>query len=77
MSTPPVSPARPAVPVIERTCEGLLGALDTIDVEGWEGPTATALLTFIRTAMVRPLAVDVGLRGAAASQAEASAWEAV
>jgi hypothetical protein len=47
-----------------------------IDKEGWDGETATALLTFVREEIARPLAVYVGLRGLAASQAEASAWQA-
>ena len=78
-TTPPSaiqsSPADP--PPIERTKAGLLTLLDTVDVEGWNGPAATALLTYLRTDLIRPLAIDVGLRGAAASQAEATAWEAV
>src|SRR5665648_213184 len=64
-------------PQIDRTRAGLLAALGVVDVEGWDGPTATALLTYIRDDLVRPLTIDVGLRGAAASQAEATAWEAV
>lgn len=55
--------------------EDLLGRLDAITVEGWDGPTATDLLRFVRNHIVRPLVVDVGLRGAAASEAEATAWE--
>ncbi|NTW41187.1 MAG: hypothetical protein HGA44_15165 [Cellulomonadaceae bacterium] len=61
---------------IRRDRDGLLAALAAIDDEGWEGPTATQLLTFVRLEIARPLAIDVGLRGAAASQAEASAWQA-
>jgi hypothetical protein len=53
----------------------LLDVLTVIDSEGWEGPAATALLEYIRTEIVRPLAIDAGLRGAAASQAEATGWE--
>jgi hypothetical protein len=64
-------------PPVERTKDGLLTMLDAVDVEGWDGPAATALLTYVRTDLVRPLTIDVGLRGAAASQAEATAWEAV
>lgn len=69
---PPADP-----PQIERTRAGLLTMLDAVDVEGWDGPTATALLTYVRHGLVRPLTIDTGLRGAAASQAEATAWEAV
>ena len=55
----------------------LLEALTRIDREGWNGPTGSALLHELRATMVRPLAIDIGLRGAMASQAEASGWEAV
>lgn len=53
----------------------LFDRLDAIAVEGWDGPTATDLLRFVRSHIVRPLVVDVGLRGGAASEAEATAWE--
>lgn len=62
---------------IRRDRDGLLDHLAAIDVEGWDGPSATALLTYLRSHVVRPLAVDVGLRGACAAHAEATAWEAV
>jgi hypothetical protein len=64
-------------PRINRDRQGLLDVLTVIDSEGWEGPAATALLEYVRTEMVRPLAIDAGLRGAAASQAEATGWETV
>ncbi len=64
-------------PPVLRTTAGLLTLLDAVDGEGWNGPAATALLTYLRTDLIRPLVIDVGLRGAAASQAEATAWEAV
>ena len=51
--------------------------LNQIDDEGWDGATGSRLLTVIREAIARPLAVAAGLRGTAASQAEASAWAAV
>ncbi|WP_155855997.1 hypothetical protein [Cellulomonas sp. URHD0024] len=51
--------------------------LDAIEGEGWDGPTGTRLLTYLRERVVRPLAISVGLRGAAASQAEATAWQGV
>lgn len=53
----------------------LFDRLDAIAVEGWDGPTATDLLRLVRSHIVRPLVVDVGLRGGAASEAEATAWE--
>ncbi|WP_199421645.1 hypothetical protein [Actinotalea solisilvae] len=62
---------------LRRDRDGLLDHLAAIDVEGWDGPCATALLTYLRSHVVRPLAVDVGLRGACAAHAEATAWEAV
>lgn len=75
--TPTYHPDRPgATTTITRDRDGLLNALATIDAEGWEGPTATALLRFVRDQIARPLVIDVGLRGLAASQAEASAWQA-
>jgi len=71
-------PTRTAPPeAIQRTREALLDLLDSIDQEGWEGPAGTDLLQYVRAEMIRPLAVAVGLRGAMASQAEATAWEAV
>jgi hypothetical protein len=68
-------PAAP--PPITRDRRGLLDALAIIDEEGWECATAAALLSHIREDLIRPLAADVGLRGAVASQAEATAWETV
>ena len=55
---------------------GLLTMLEQIADEGWDGPTGRRLLTFIRERLARPLAVGAGLRGLAAGQAEASAWQA-
>ena len=55
---------------------GLLMMLEQIADEGWDGPTGRRLLTFVRERLARPLAVGAGLRGLAASQAEASAWQA-
>ena len=60
-----------------RDSDELRHMLDEIDEQGWDGPTATRLLTLIRESIARPLAIGAGLRGAAASQAEASAWAAV
>ena len=60
-----------------RDSDQLRRMLERIDDEGWDGPTATSLLTLIRETIARPLAVNAGLRGTAASQAEASAWSAV
>jgi len=60
---------------ITKRRDDLFDHLDAITVEGWDGPTATDLLRFVRNHIVRPLVVDVGLRGGAASEAEATAWE--
>ncbi|WP_024287146.1 hypothetical protein [Cellulomonas sp. KRMCY2] len=49
---------------IRRDSDGLRGPLDAIDAKGWDGPTATALLTYLRSRVVGPLVLDVGLRGA-------------
>lgn len=54
----------------------LLTLLESISDEGWDGPTGRRLLTFVRERLARPLAIGAGLRGLAASQAEASAWQA-
>lgn len=60
---------------IAKRRDDLLERLDAIAVEGWDGPTATELLRLVRSHIVRPLVVDVGLRGRAAAEAEATAWE--
>lgn len=65
----------PELPPLDRSTDALLSRLAVIDLEGWSGPVGTELLEFIRTNMVRPLVVGVGLRGVLASQAEATAWE--
>jgi hypothetical protein len=62
---------------IRRDRPSLLHQLSIIDTEGWDGPAGTRLLQSLRTELVRPLTIHLGLRGAAASQAEATAWEAV
>lgn len=54
----------------------LLTMLERVAQEGWDGPTGRRLLTLVRERLARPLAVGAGLRGQAASQAEASAWQA-
>ena len=54
----------------------LLTMLEQVADEGWDGPTGRRLLVFVREHLARPLAVGAGLRGLAASQAEASAWQA-
>jgi hypothetical protein len=63
-------------PAGPRDNAGLLMMLEQIADEGWDGPTGRRLLTFVRERLARPLAVGAGLRGLAASQAEASAWQA-
>lgn len=52
----------------------LLKALAKIDGEGWEGPTATALLQTVRADVVKSLVRIAGLSGPVAGQAEASGW---
>ena len=54
----------------------LMTMLEHVAQEGWDGPAGRRLLTFVRERLARPLAVGAGLRGLAASQAEASAWQA-
>ncbi|NMR19231.1 hypothetical protein [Cellulomonas fimi] len=58
-----------------RDDRNLLEELGRIDACGWDDPVATALLTFVREDLVRPMVVAEGLRGLAASQAEATGWE--
>ena len=59
---------------IRRDRTSLLAALALIDRDGWDGVVATALLSFVRDDLVRPLVLDIGLRGGAANQAEATGW---
>ena len=59
---------------IRRDGTSLLAALALVDEGGWDGVVATALLSFVRDDLVRPLVLDIGLRGGAASQAEATGW---
>ncbi len=59
---------------IQRDREGLLQALEAVDAEGWEGPTARNLLEQIRRSVVIPLVQQIGLHGAAAEQAQATGW---
>lgn len=63
--------------VVNGQRDDLFDRLDDIRCEGWDGPTAARLLTLVRQHIVRPLVIDVGLRGGAASEAEATAWEAL
>jgi hypothetical protein len=60
-----------------RDRDSLHSALRRVEREGWEGPTARFLLDYVRDTVVRPLVVELGVRGAAASQAEATAWQDV
>lgn len=59
-----------AGPVVARDRDSLLQLLGEIDETGWEGPAGTALLAYIRHTIVRSLAIELGLRGAVASEAE-------
>lgn len=54
--------------------EGLLAELAAIDTEGWDGPAGQRLLSYVRSHIVRPQVVAMGLRGPAADQAEATGW---
>lgn len=66
--------SRPGAP---RSVDSLIELLEQIDLDGWDSPCGTALLGYVRETIVRPLVVTLGLRGAAADEAEASAWEDV
>ncbi|WP_149203875.1 hypothetical protein [Actinotalea subterranea] len=76
----PEAPA-PAIPpptlTQPRENSTLLAWLAQIDLDGWHSEAGRVLMTYIRESLVRPLAVDLGMRGAASGQAEASAWEDV
>ncbi|HEY3545795.1 MAG TPA: hypothetical protein VGK17_06850 [Propionicimonas sp.] len=63
--------------LVTRDRDSLLRLLEDIDRTGWAGQAGTALLIYIRQTIVRSLAIELGLRGAAATQAEATAWEEV
>lgn len=57
-----------------RDHDRLRSTLAIISRDGWESEAATGLLCFVREDLVRPLVVGLGLRGAVASQAEATGW---
>jgi hypothetical protein len=61
---------------IVRDRDGLLAVLGVIDRDGWNSQAAERLLAFIRAVVVRPNVASTRLRGPAAEQAEATAWEA-
>jgi hypothetical protein len=61
---------------MEPSAEEVRRMLQQVDVEGWDGPTGRHLLHLARRAVVGPAVRRCGLRGAAAAQAEASAWAA-
>ena len=68
--------ARAPSPRVARDREGLLGALDRIDSEGWDSRAGIELLQYVRNTVVRPNVAASGLSGPAAEQAEATAWAA-
>jgi hypothetical protein len=61
---------------MEPSAEEVRAMLRRIDVEGWEGSAGRRLLEVARVALARPAVRRTGLAGAAAAQAEASAWTA-
>jgi hypothetical protein len=61
---------------VARDRRGLLAALMVIDTECRDCPTAAAQPSYVREELIRPLATDVGLRGAAESQAQETASDA-
>jgi hypothetical protein len=48
--------------------------LQVIDREGWDGPTATELLLYLRENLVRLQVRDTALNRPAFAQAEATGW---
>jgi hypothetical protein len=61
---------------MEPSAEEVRAMLRRIDVEGWEGPAGRRLLEAARVRVARSAVRRTGLFGAAAAQAEASAWAA-
>lgn len=59
-----------------RDHDQLRDALEAIADSGWNSPPATALMAFVRHDVVRPMVIAMGIRGAAAGDAEAAAWAA-
>lgn len=57
-----------------RDHQRLRETLAVVDEQGWDGEAGTALLMFVREDLVRPMVIGLGLRGAAASDAEATGW---
>jgi hypothetical protein len=57
------------------TRDDLFAVLDRIEVEGWDGPSASELLDHVLRHLVRPQVLARRLRGLAAEQAEATGWE--
>jgi hypothetical protein len=53
---------------------GPLAELAVIDTDGWEGPAAQRLLSYVRAHIVCPQVAAAGLRGPVADQAEATGW---
>ncbi len=61
---------------MEITPPVLRDALLRVEREGWDGAEGRELLERVRREVVRPVVLGSGLRGPAADQAEASAWQA-
>jgi hypothetical protein len=61
----------------ERDRASLLAQLATIDEAGWDSDPGESLLRHVRATVVLPHVEAQGLRGPTASQAEATAWQAV
>lgn len=53
----------------------LVAQLETVDVYGWDSSQGSDLLAHVRSHLVRPQVFAMGLKGPAAAQAEATAWE--
>ena len=56
--------------------EGLLQALDEVEVSGWNCSRGDAVLAYARTRVVLPLVRELRLDGASASEAETVGWAA-
>ena len=73
LSSTTVRRHRPAT----RDRASLLAQLEAIDAAGWDSSPGETLLRHVRATIVLPHIEAQGLRGPTASQAEATAWQAV
>lgn len=76
MPTTSTSPAPTTHAADVRSREGLMRALDRIEIEGWDGPTGGAVLRYAMRTVVGPAVRRLGVFDSAAESAEACGWAA-